>query len=209
MSDIITQLKHLKVVPIISINNAVDIIPIGSALAENGLPIAEITFRSAATVDAIRLLRQTYPEMIIGAGTVLQRDQVVAAHDVGATFIVAPGFNKHTVRACQSLNIPIIPGVNNPSTIEAALEMGLSTLKFFPAEASGGIAMITALLAPYNQINLMPTGGISPINICDYLAIPQVIACGGSWMVDRRLIEEKNWKEIGRLTRTVVELTRK
>lgn len=209
MSEIITQLKSLKVVPIISIDNAADITPIGSALADNGLPIAEITFRSAAAVDAIRLLRLAYPEMIIGAGTVLQRDQVVAAQDAGATFIVSPGFNINTVKACQSLNIPIIPGVNNPSAIEAALEMGLTTLKFFPAEASGGIAMITALLAPYKKINLMPTGGISPLNICDYLSIPRVIACGGSWMVDKKLIEEKNWEEIGRLTRTVVELTRK
>ncbi|MGL4916198.1 MAG: bifunctional 4-hydroxy-2-oxoglutarate aldolase/2-dehydro-3-deoxy-phosphogluconate aldolase [Aeromonas allosaccharophila] len=207
MSSITEQLQALKVIPVIAIEQAEDIIPLGAALAENGLPVAEITFRSAAAVEAIRLLRKAYPEMLIGAGTVLNREQVIAAKEAGATFIVSPGFNPNTVKACQELNIPIIPGVNNPSAIEAALEMGLTTLKFFPAEASGGIAMIKALLAPYTQITLMPTGGISTHNIRDYLAIPRVIACGGSWMVDKKLIEEKKWQEVGRLARAAVTLT--
>ncbi|MFQ1858645.1 bifunctional 4-hydroxy-2-oxoglutarate aldolase/2-dehydro-3-deoxy-phosphogluconate aldolase [Aeromonas veronii] len=204
MSSITEQLQALKVIPVIAIEQAEDIIPLGAALANNGLPVAEITFRSAATVEAIRLLRQSQPEMLIGAGTVLNREQVIAAKEAGATFIVSPGFNPNTVKACQELDIPIIPGVNNPSTIEAALEMGLTTLKFFPAEASGGSAMIKALLAPYTQITLMPTGGISTHNINEYLAIPRVIACGGSWMVDKKLIAEKQWEEIGRLTREAV-----
>ncbi|EKB17449.1 MULTISPECIES: bifunctional 4-hydroxy-2-oxoglutarate aldolase/2-dehydro-3-deoxy-phosphogluconate aldolase [Aeromonas] len=204
MSSITEQLQALKVIPVIAIEQAEDIIPLGAALANNGLPVAEITFRSAAAVEAIRLLRKAYPEMLIGAGTVLNREQVIAAKEAGATFIVSPGFNPNTVKACQELNIPIIPGVNNPSTIEAALEMGLTTLKFFPAEASGGSAMIKALLAPYTQITLMPTGGISTHNINEYLAIPRVIACGGSWMVDKKLIAEKQWEEIGRLTREAV-----
>lgn len=204
MSSITEQLQALKVIPVIAIEQAEDIIPLGAALANNGLPVAEITFRSAAAVDAIRLLRQSQPEMLIGAGTVLNREQVMAAKEAGATFIVSPGFNPNTVKACQELDIPIIPGVNNPSTIEAALEMGLTTLKFFPAEASGGAAMIKALLAPYTQIKLMPTGGISTHNINEYLAIPRVIACGGSWMVDKKLIAEKQWEEIGRLTREAV-----
>ncbi|EKB22088.1 2-dehydro-3-deoxyphosphogluconate aldolase/4-hydroxy-2-oxoglutarate aldolase [Aeromonas veronii AMC35] len=204
MSSITEQLQALKVIPVIAIEQAEDIIPLGAALANNGLPVAEITFRSAAAAEAIRLLRQSQPEMLIGAGTVLNREQVIAAKEAGATFIVSPGFNPNTVKACQELNIPIIPGVNNPSTIEAALEMGLTTLKFFPAEASGGSAMIKALLAPYTQITLMPTGGISPHNINEYLAIPRVIACGGSWMVDKKLIAEKQWEEIGRLTREAV-----
>ncbi|WP_421264016.1 bifunctional 4-hydroxy-2-oxoglutarate aldolase/2-dehydro-3-deoxy-phosphogluconate aldolase, partial [Aeromonas sp. 601126] len=157
MSSITEQLQALKVIPVIAIEQAEDIIPLGAALANNGLPVAEITFRSAAAVEAIRLLRKAYPEMLIGAGTVLNREQVSAAKEAGATFIVSPGFNPNTVKACQELDIPIIPGVNNPSTIEAALEMGLTTLKFFPAEASGGSAMIKALLAPYTQITLMPT----------------------------------------------------
>ncbi|AEB50142.1 2-dehydro-3-deoxyphosphogluconate aldolase [Aeromonas sp. HMWF036] len=204
MSSITEQLQALKVIPVIAIEQAEDIIPLGAALANNGLPVAEITFRSAAAAEAIRLLRQSQPEMLIGAGTVLNREQVIAAKEAGATFIVSPGFNPNTVKACQELDIPIIPGVNNPSTIEAALEMGLTTLKFFPAEASGGSAMIKALLAPYTQITLMPTGGISPHNINEYLAIPRVIACGGSWMVDKKLIAEKQWEEIGRLTREAV-----
>ncbi|ELM3615547.1 TPA: bifunctional 4-hydroxy-2-oxoglutarate aldolase/2-dehydro-3-deoxy-phosphogluconate aldolase [Aeromonas sobria] len=204
MSSITEQLQALKVIPVIAIEQAEDIIPLGAALVNNGLPVAEITFRSAAAVDAIRLLRQSQPEMLIGAGTVLNREQVIAAKEAGATFIVSPGFNPNTVKACQELDIPIIPGVNNPSTIEAALEMGLTTLKFFPAEASGGAAMIKALLAPYTQIKLMPTGGISMHNINEYLAIPRVIACGGSWMVDKKLIAEKQWEEIGRLTREAV-----
>ncbi|MFB2857537.1 bifunctional 4-hydroxy-2-oxoglutarate aldolase/2-dehydro-3-deoxy-phosphogluconate aldolase [Aeromonas allosaccharophila] len=206
MSSITEQLQALKVIPVIAIEQAEDIIPLGAALANNGLPVAEITFRSAAAVEAIRLLRQSQPEMLIGAGTVLNREQVIAAKEAGATFIVSPGFNPNTVRACQELDIPIIPGVNSPSTIEAALEMGLTTLKFFPAEASGGTAMIKALLAPYTQVNLMPTGGISTNNILTYLAIPRVIACGGSWMVDKGLIEKKDWQEIGRLTRAAVQL---
>jgi 2-dehydro-3-deoxyphosphogluconate aldolase/(4S)-4-hydroxy-2-oxoglutarate aldolase len=208
MSSITEQLQALKVIPVIAIEQAEDIIPLGAALANNGLPVAEITFRSAAAVDAIRLLRQSQPEMLIGAGTVLNREQVIAAKEAGATFIVSPGFNPNTVKACQELDIPIIPGVNNPSTIEAALEMGLTTLKFFPAEASGGSAMIKALLAPYTQVKLMPTGGISTHNINEYLAIPRVIACGGSWMVDKKLIAEKQWEEIGRLTREAVTLVK-
>ncbi|HDO1322475.1 TPA: bifunctional 4-hydroxy-2-oxoglutarate aldolase/2-dehydro-3-deoxy-phosphogluconate aldolase [Aeromonas veronii] len=206
MSSITEQLQALKVIPVIAIEQAEDIIPLGAALANNGLPVAEITFRSAAAVEAIRLLRKASPEMLIGAGTVLNREQVIAAKEAGATFIVSPGFNPNTVKACQELDIPIIPGVNNPSTIEAALEMGLTTLKFFPAEASGGTAMIKALLAPYTQIKLMPTGGISTHNINEYLAIPRVIACGGSWMVDKKLIADKQWEEIGRLTREAVAL---
>ncbi|MGL5666404.1 MAG: bifunctional 4-hydroxy-2-oxoglutarate aldolase/2-dehydro-3-deoxy-phosphogluconate aldolase [Shewanella sp.] len=206
MSSIIEQLQALKVVPVIAIEQAEDIIPLGAALVNNGLPVAEITFRSAAAVEAIRLLRMSQPDMLIGAGTVLNREQVIAAKEAGATFIVSPGFNPNTVNACLELDIPIIPGVNNASAIEAALEMGLTTLKFFPAEASGGTAMIKALLAPYSQVTLMPTGGISVHNINEYLTISRVIACGGSWMVDKKLIAEQRWEEIGRLTREAVTL---
>ncbi|EGR0889610.1 bifunctional 4-hydroxy-2-oxoglutarate aldolase/2-dehydro-3-deoxy-phosphogluconate aldolase [Vibrio cholerae] len=206
MSSIKQQLKALKVIPVIAIDNAEDIIPLGKVLVENGLPAAEITFRSEAAVEAIRLLRQTQPDMLIGAGTVLNREQAIAAKAAGATFIVSPGFNPNTVKACQEIGIDIVPGVNNPSTVEAALEMGLTTLKFFPAEASGGINMVKSLLAPYTNIELMPTGGISPANIQDYLAIPRVLACGGTWMVDKKLIEAGNWEELARLTREAVAL---
>ncbi len=209
MSSIKEQLKTLKVIPVIAIDKAEDIIPLGKVLAENGLPAAEITFRSAAAVEAIRLLRETQPDMLIGAGTVLNREQAIAAKEAGATFIVSPGFNPNTVKACQEIGIDIVPGVNNPSTVEAALEMGLTTLKFFPAEASGGINMVKSLLAPYTDIELMPTGGINPANIQDYLAIPRVLACGGTWMVDKKLIEEGNWEELARLTREAVALVNK
>ncbi|HEY5715598.1 MAG TPA: bifunctional 4-hydroxy-2-oxoglutarate aldolase/2-dehydro-3-deoxy-phosphogluconate aldolase [Psychromonas sp.] len=208
MSTLVKQLAALKVIPVIAVERAEDIIPLGKALYDNGLPVAEITFRSDAAAEAIRLLRQAYPDMLIGAGTVLNKAQALAAKEAGATFIVSPGFNANTVRACQELDIPIIPGVNNPSTVEAALEMGLSTLKFFPAEASGGINMLKSLLAPYTQIQIMPTGGINSANIKDYLAIDRVIACGGSWMVDKKLIDNGQWDEIGRLTREAVDLVK-
>lgn len=206
MSDIKQQIKDLKIIPVIAIDNAEDIIPLGKVLVENGLPVAEITFRSEAAEKAIRLLRESQPEMLIGAGTVLNREQVIAAKEAGATFIVSPGFNPNTVRACQELNIEIIPGVNNPSAVEAALEMGLTTMKFFPAEPSGGINMVKSLLAPYTNLELMPTGGIKPSNINDYLAIPRVIACGGTWMVEKSLIEKGDWDELDRLTREAVAL---
>lgn len=206
MSSIKQQLKAIKVIPVIAIDNAKDIVPLGKVLMENGLPAAEITFRSEAAVEAIRLLRQTQPNMLIGAGTVLNREQAIAAKEAGATFIVSPGFNPNTVKACQEIGIDIIPGVNNPSTIEAALEMGLTTLKFFPAEASGGMNMLKALLAPYTDIELMPTGGIDPKNIKEYLSIPRVFACGGTWMVDKKLIEAQDWQELARLTREAVAL---
>ncbi|CDT31596.1 KHG/KDPG aldolase (Includes: 4-hydroxy-2-oxoglutarate aldolase; 2-dehydro-3-deoxy-phosphogluconate aldolase) [Vibrio coralliirubri] len=205
MSTINEQLKALKVIPVIAIDNAEDIIPLGKVLAENGLPAAEITFRSDAAVEAIRLLRQAQPDMLIGAGTILNREQALAAKEAGATFVVSPGFNPNTVKACQEIGIDIIPGVNNPSTVEAALEMGLTTLKFFPAEASGGISMVKSLVGPYGDIRLMPTGGITPSNIDSYLAVPQVLACGGTWMVDKKLVENGEWDEIARLTREIVE----
>lgn len=206
MSSIKQQLADLKVIPVIAIDNAEDIIPLGKVLAENGLPAAEITFRSDAAVEAIRLLRESQPDMLIGAGTVLNREQAIAAQQAGATFIVAPGFNPNTVKACQEIGIDIVPGVNNPSTIEAALEMGLTLLKFFPAEASGGVNMVKALLAPYTDVSLMPTGGVNQSNIKDYLAVPRVVACGGTWMVDKKLIEAGDWDELARLTREAVAL---
>lgn len=206
MSTIIEQLAAVKIIPVIAIDRAEDIIPLGKALADNGLPAAEITFRSDAAVEAIRLLRAAQPDMLIGAGTVLNREQAIAAKEAGATFVVSPGFNPNTVKACQEIGIEIVPGVNNPSTIEAALEMGLTTLKFFPAEASGGINMVKSLLAPYSQVTLMPTGGVNPKNVKDYLAIDRVFACGGTWMVDKKMINEGRWDEIGRLAREAADM---
>ncbi|MDK9761855.1 bifunctional 4-hydroxy-2-oxoglutarate aldolase/2-dehydro-3-deoxy-phosphogluconate aldolase [Vibrio sp. D420a] len=205
MPTINDQLKALKVIPVIAIDNAQDIIPLGKVLAENGLPVAEVTFRSDAAVEAIRLLREAQPDMLIGAGTIINGEQALAAKEAGATFVVSPGFNPNTVKVCQKIGIDIIPGVNNPSTVEAALEMGLTTLKFFPAEASGGINMVKSLVGPYGNIRLMPTGGITPGNIDNYLAVPEVLACGGTWMVDKKLVDSQQWDEVARLTREIVE----
>ncbi|GGA85500.1 ketohydroxyglutarate aldolase [Neiella marina] len=204
MENLNEQLRALKVVPVIAVDKAEDILPLGEQLANNGLPVAEITFRSDAAEEAIRLLRQAQPNMLIGAGTVLNEAQVIAAKNAGATFIVSPGLNPNTVKACQKHGIPIVPGVNNPSTIEAAIELGLDTVKFFPAEPSGGIKMLKALLAPYPQLQVMPTGGIGAGNIEEYLAIPRVLACGGSWMVDKTLVNSGEWDKIGELVAAVV-----
>lgn len=204
--QIIEKLRQLKVVPVIAVDEAQDILPLVKTLSDNGLPVAEITFRSAAGEEAIRLTRQHFPDVLIAAGTVLTPAQVVAAKNAGADCIVTPGFNPNIVKLCQELELPITPGVNNPMAIEAALELGIHAVKFFPAEASGGVKMIKALLGPYSNLQIMPTGGISPANIKDYLAISNVVACGGSWFVDKALIKAKNWDEIGRLVREVVAL---
>lgn len=204
--QIIEKLRQLKVVPVIAVDEAQDILPLVKTLSDNGLPVAEITFRSAAGEEAIRLTRQHFPDVLIAAGTVLTPAQVVAAKNASADCIVTPGFNPNIVKLCQELKLPITPGVNNPMSIEAALELGIQAVKFFPAEASGGVKMIKALLGPYNNLQIMPTGGISPANIKDYLAIPNVVACGGSWFVDKALIKAKDWDEIGRLVREVVAL---
>ncbi len=206
-AQIIEKLREFKVIPVIALDNAQDILPLAETLAKNGLPVVEITFRSAAAEEAIRLIRQHNPNILIAAGTVLTSEQVVQAKNAGADCIVTPGFNPKTVKLCQELNIPVMPGVNNPMSIEAALELGITAVKFFPAEASGGVKMIKALLDPYAQLQIMPTGGISVNNIKDYLAIPNVVACGGSWFVEKSLINSHNWEEIGRLVREAVAIT--
>lgn len=207
MTSLAEQLSQFKLVPVIAVENATDIIPLGQILTEE-LPIMEITFRSEAAASAIKLLRATQPNMLIGAGTVLTTQQVLSAKEAGADFIVSPGVNPKIVQFCQQISMPIIPGVNNPMAIEASLEMGVNTVKFFPAEASGGVKMLKALLAPYSQLKVMPTGGINLANLKDYLTIPQVLACGGSWFVEKQLIQEKNWQEIKRLTQQALNTIR-
>lgn len=198
------QLSAMKVVPVIAIKHSEDAVQLAKTLVENGLPCAEVTFRTEAAAEAIRLMRQAYPEMLIGAGTVLRTDQVDAAIEAGVDFIVSPGFNPTIVKYCQQRGVTIVPGVNNPSLVEQAMEMGLKTLKFFPASASGGTEMLKALNAVY-PVKFMPTGGISAANIQDYLAISSVLACGGTWMVPGQLIDEQNWPEIGSLVRKAVD----
>ena len=200
------QLRTIKIVPVIALDNAADAVPLGAALRESGIPVAEITFRSPAAAEAIRRLRDADPDILIAAGTVLNAAQAKAAQQAGADFIVSPGFNPNTVKACQDMDIPITPGINNPTAIEAALEHGIDTVKYFPAEASGGIPMLKALLAPYAMLKIMPTGGINAKNIRDYLAIKNVIACGGSWMVEKSLLAAQNWAGIRRLGKEAVAL---
>ncbi|RBM25192.1 bifunctional 4-hydroxy-2-oxoglutarate aldolase/2-dehydro-3-deoxy-phosphogluconate aldolase [Vibrio tarriae] len=198
------QLRAMKIVPVIAIKRSEDAVQLAKTLVENGLPCAEVTFRTEAAAEAIRVMRQAYPEMLIGAGTVLRTDQVDAAIEAGVDFIVSPGFNPTIVKYCQQRGVTIVPGVNNPSLVEQAMEMGLKTLKFFPASASGGTDMLKALNAVY-PVKFMPTGGISAANIQDYLAISSVLACGGTWMVPGQLIDEQNWPEIGNLVRKAVD----
>ncbi|AVH31849.1 ketohydroxyglutarate aldolase [Vibrio fluvialis] len=192
------RLQQIKIVPVIAINDAAHAVPLAKVLVENGLPCAEVTFRTDAAQESIRLMRDAYPELLIGAGTVLTTQQVDQAISAGADFIVSPGLNPTTVRYCQQRGIAIVPGVNNPSLVEQAMELGLKTLKFFPAEPSGGVAMLKALSAVY-PVQFMPTGGVNPRNVADYLAIPSVVACGGTWMVPSDLMDSGNWDEIARL----------
>ncbi|MDE1358885.1 bifunctional 4-hydroxy-2-oxoglutarate aldolase/2-dehydro-3-deoxy-phosphogluconate aldolase [Vibrio aestuarianus] len=202
MKTLEQRLKEIKIVPVIAINDASQAIPLAKVLVENGLPCAEVTFRTEAAVESIRLMREAYPEMLIGAGTVLTTAQVDQAIEAGVDFVVSPGFNPTTVKYCQQRNIAIVPGVNNPSLVEQAMEMGLCTLKFFPAEPSGGVAMLKALTAVY-PVNFMPTGGVSPSNVQDYLSIKSVVACGGTWMVPTDLMDKGDWQGIAELVKAL------
>lgn len=196
------RLRAIKIVPVIAINDVAHALPLAKVLVENGLPCAEVTFRTAAAAESIRIMREAYPDLLIGAGTVLTSAQVDEAIAAGADFIVSPGLNPTTVKYCQQRNIAIIPGVNNPSLVEQAMEMGLRTLKFFPAEPSGGIAMLKALSAVY-PVSFMPTGGINPNNAQEYLALKSVVACGGTWMVPTDLMDKGDWDTLAELVRNV------
>ncbi|WP_394243927.1 bifunctional 4-hydroxy-2-oxoglutarate aldolase/2-dehydro-3-deoxy-phosphogluconate aldolase [Vibrio astriarenae] len=203
MATLNEQLANLKVIPVIAINKVEHAIPLGRALVENGMPCAEITLRTECAIEAIRVMRKEFPEMLIGSGTVLTNEQVDSSIDAGVDFIVSPGFNPRTVQYCIDKGVAIVPGVNNPSLVEQAMEMGLRTLKFFPAEPSGGVPMLKALTSVY-PVNFMPTGGVSLKNVDDYLSIPSVLACGGTWMVPTNLMDEGKWDELGKLVRDAV-----
>ncbi|MBB2184596.1 bifunctional 4-hydroxy-2-oxoglutarate aldolase/2-dehydro-3-deoxy-phosphogluconate aldolase [Lachnospiraceae bacterium MD1] len=206
MNEMLTKIQKMGIVPVVKLDNAKDAVPLAKALCEGGLPCAEVTFRTAAAEESIRLMRQAYPDMLIGAGTVLTTEQVDQAVNAGATFIVSPGLNPKVVRYCVERNIPITPGCVNPSDIEAAIELGLEVVKFFPAEAAGGLAMIKAMSAPYVNMKFMPTGGINAKNLLSYLDFPKIIACGGSWMVSDELVKAGDFDKITALTREAVNL---
>lgn len=205
MDEMIKQLYSIGLIPVIKIENADDAIPLAKALIDGGLPAAEITFRTKCAAEAIKNITEAFPEMLVGAGTVLTTEQVDAAIAAGAKFLVSPGLNPKVTSYCLSKGVPMLPGCSNPSDVEAALELGLSTVKFFPAEAAGGLKMLKAMAAPYGQLTFMPTGGINADNLLDYLKFNKIIACGGSFMVKDELIKEKKWDEITALTRNAVK----
>ena len=204
--DMIEKLSLAGIVPVIKVEDANDAVPLCKALADGGLPVAEITFRSDAAEESIRRVHAQLPEVILGAGTVLTTEQVDRAVAAGATYIVSPGLNPEVVKHCQKVGVPIVPGCANPSDIEVALSLGLKTVKFFPAEALGGLNLIKAMSAPYGGVTFLPTGGIGENNLLDYLSFPKIVACGGSWMVDQKALEAKDWAKIETLTRNAVTL---
>lgn len=206
MNEILEKISKIGIVPVVVLDDAKDAVGLADALCKGGLPCAEVTFRTAAAEEAIKNMVEAHPEMMVGAGTVLTTEQVDRAVGAGAKFIVAPGFNPNIVKYCQEKGVPMVPGINNPSNIEAAIELGLDVVKFFPAEQSGGIAMIKAMAAPYVNMKFMPTGGISAKNLNDYLSFDKIIACGGSWMVKKDLIAEGKFDEIQALTEEAVRL---
>ena len=209
MTDLLEKLGALGVVPVVKIERAEDAVELGRALLAGGLPCAEITFRTAAAEDAIRQISSSLPEIIVGAGTVLSVDQADKAISAGARFIVSPGFNQKVVDWCLQNEIPVTPGVLTPTEIDMALDRGLNILKFFPAEAMGGITTLKAISAPYGGVKFIPTGGINQNNLADYLALPSVHCCGGSWLVKANLISAGKFDEITQLTREAMSVVRR
>jgi len=200
MNNIFKELSSYKIIPVIIIDDEKNSLPLANALIEGGLPVAEITFRTKAAGEAIRNIAKNFPNMLLGAGTVLTIDQVKFAVDAGSKFIVSPGLNPKVVEFCIQNNITITPGVATPTEIERALEFDLEVLKFFPAEALGGLNYLKAISAPFPKLKFIPTGGIDEKNILNYLQFSKVIACGGSWMVKSELITNKKFEEIKNLT---------
>ncbi len=201
-------LETYKVIPVVKLDSVEDALPLADALAKGNLPVAEITFRTQAAEACIREIASKRPEMIIGAGTVINIAQAQKAIDAGAQFIVSPGISRELVAFCTKNNMPILPGVCTPSELMIALEFDLPVVKFFPAKQYGGLETIKALAAPFPQVRFMPTGGINTSNIGEFLACPKIIACGGSWMVDNVLIQEKNYAKITELTCEAIKITR-
>ena len=204
MDTMMEKIYSYGMVPVVRIDREEDALPLAQALCRGGLPVAEITYRTSAATGAIRKICQAYPQMIVGAGTVLTTQQVDSALEAGARFIVSPGLNPRIVRYCQEKGATVLPGVSSASEIETALELGLTNLKFFPAEQSGGLAKIKALSAPYTSVRFMPTGGINLSNMNEYLAFDKIIACGGSFMVDPKDITAGNFDRVEELTRQTV-----
>ena len=209
-TQILDKLSSYGVVPVIAIESIESALPLADALIAGGLPVAEITFRTKAAADVISLLAKERPELILGAGTVLTPENMQKAKDCGATFAVAPGLNPDVVKKAQDINLPFVPGINNPTDIEAALSLGCQTLKFFPAEASGGIKYLNSISAPYKHtgIKFVPTGGVNEGNLSNYLQLPVVIACGGTWIAKNEDMAAGNWDDIVLRCKKVAEIVK-
>ncbi|MCR5032158.1 MAG: bifunctional 4-hydroxy-2-oxoglutarate aldolase/2-dehydro-3-deoxy-phosphogluconate aldolase [Lachnospiraceae bacterium] len=206
MNEVLERLYRIGIVPVVKLDDAKDAEPLAKALCDGGLKCAEVTFRTDAAEESIRKMTTAFPDMFVGAGTVLTTEQVDRAVNAGAKFIVSPGLNPKVVKYCVEKNIPITPGTANPSDVEQAIELGLDVVKFFPAEANGGLAMIKAMAAPYVNMKFMPTGGINAKNLCEYLDFKKIIACGGSWMVKDDLIKNGEFDKITAMTKEAVSL---
>ncbi len=204
MNEVLEKIQKIGIVPVVVLNDAKDAAPLAKALCDGGLPCAEVTFRTDAAEESIRIMAEQFPEMLVGAGTVLTTEQVDRAVGAGAKFIVSPGLNPKIVKYCIDKGIPVTPGTSNPSDVEQAIELGLEVVKFFPAEAAGGLNMIKSMAAPYTNMKFMPTGGINAKNINSYLAFPKILACGGSWMVKGDLVAAGEFDKITELTREAV-----
>lgn len=209
MNPILEKIGQYGIVPVVVLERVEDAIPLASALMDGGLPIAEITFRTDVAIEGMQRISDEFPEMLIGAGTVLNENQVDMAYHAGAKFIVSPGLNPKSVSYCKTKEILMLPGCSNASNLEMAIELGLEVVKFFPAQLAGGLPMIKALSQPYQNMFFMPTGGIDESNIEEYLRYPKILACGGSWMVKSDLIRNGDFNEIKRLTIQAVNLVQK
>ena len=208
MKTIEERFQELGVVPVVVLEDEKAAVPLAKALVQGGLPCAEVTFRTEAAAESIRLMSEAYPDMLVGAGTVLTTEQVDLAVKSGAKFIVSPGFDPEVVDYCLEKNIPVLPGCITPSEVAQAVKRGLKVVKFFPAEQAGGIAMIKAMAAPYYNVKFMPTGGISPKNLRDYLSCDKILCCGGSWMVKGDMIKNGEFDKIQMLVKEAKELAR-
>ncbi|MCR4749772.1 MAG: bifunctional 4-hydroxy-2-oxoglutarate aldolase/2-dehydro-3-deoxy-phosphogluconate aldolase [Lachnospiraceae bacterium] len=206
MNKVLDELCSYGVVPVVVLNRAEDAKPLAEALCDGGLKCAEVTFRTDAAEESIKIMSKEFPEMMVGAGTVLTIDQVDRAVAAGARFIVSPGFDPEIVDYCLSKEIPVVPGCVTPSEVAQGVKRGLELLKFFPAQQAGGVAMIRAMAAPYTGVKFMPTGGINAKNLEEYLSFSKIVACGGSWMVKADLIDSGDFKKITELTAEAVKL---
>lgn len=207
MPDYSQLLKQYKVIPVIEISDQIRALPLAELLIKNQLPVAEITLRTSAALSVIEIIHKHYPELLLIAGTVTSPELAEKAIQAGAQVIVSPGFNSKTVKYCQLNNFPIIPGIATPSDIEQALNYGINFVKFFPAEANGGLNTLKAVSGPYKDMKFMPTGGIQPNNILDYLSLNNVVCCGGTWFVNSQLINQGGWEELNKLIYSAYKLT--